>query len=293
MINWKLIFKYIVIACVLSWACFLAPLAFKDNPAMYQQTALIFWSLGMWGPGVAAIISTLVIAKEPFSALRLNTLGPKRYYLAAWFIPPILAALTVLLTPLIGTGQYDPNFSTMKQMSEQAAAQAGQSIPVTMLITIQIVQGLLLGPALNLFATMGEEIGWRGFLLPRLLPLGTWKALILSGVIWGLWHAPVILQGYNYPNHPYLGVLLMTVFCVLTAIIFGWLYLRTRSPWVAGIAHGSLNAWAGLPIVFLMPGFDTAIGGVLLSLTGWIVMGAFILWLIIAKAIPSQESITQ
>jgi membrane protease YdiL (CAAX protease family) len=287
MINWKHIITYLVIAFVLSWACFLAPLAFKDNPAMYQQMAAIFWVIGMWGPAVAAMVTTVIIAKEPFSALRLNTIGPKRYYAAAWFIPPLLAGVTVLVTALIGTGQYDPNFTTMKQMTEQAA-QAGQAIPVATLIVIQLVQGLLLGPVINLFATMGEEIGWRGFLLPRLMPLGTWKALILSGIIWGLWHAPVIIQGYNYPQHPYLGVLLMTVFCVLIAIIFGWLYLRTGSPWVAGIAHGSLNAWGGLPLVFLIPGFDTAIGGTLLSVTGWLVLGLFIAALVGMKAIPTE-----
>ena len=103
-----------------------------------------------------------------------------------------------------------------------------------------------------------------------------------------MWHAPVIIQGYNYPQHPYLGVLLMTVFCVLIAIIFGWLYLRTRSPWVAGIAHGSLNAWGGLPVVFLLPGFDTAIGGTLLSVTGWLVLGLFIAALVGLKAIPTE-----
>jgi membrane protease YdiL (CAAX protease family) len=121
-----------------------------------------------------------------------------------------------------------------------------------------------------------------------LLPLGQWKALLISGAIWGVWHAPAIAQGYNYPNHPMLGILLMTVFCILLGIIVGWMYLNTRSPWVAALAHGSINAWAGLPYLFLMPGFDTALGGTLTSVPGWLAMGLFIGWLVLTKRLPVQ-----
>ena len=135
---------------------------------------------------------------------------------------------------------------------------------------------------------MGEELGWRGFLLPRLLSLGQWKALLISGFIWGIWHAPVIAQGNNYPDHPMLGILLMTVFCVLLGVIIGWMYLNTRSPWVAALAHGSLNAWAGLPYLFLKPGFDTVLGGTLTSIPGFLAMGLFIGWLVLTKRLLAQ-----
>src|SRR5436305_814196 len=72
------------------------------------------------------------------------------------------------------------------------------------------LQALLLTPL-----AFGEQWGWRGYLLPRLLPLGQWPALLLSGAIWGLWHAPVILLGYNYPQHPILGVLVMVGTCAV------------------------------------------------------------------------------
>ncbi len=174
----------------------------------------------------------------------------------------------------------------MQQMLEQA----GTQLPIStgMLVLIQIAQALLLGPLINIIFAMGEELGWRGFLLPRLLPLGQWKALLISGAIWGIWHAPAIAQGHNYPDHPILGILLMTVFCVLLGIIIGWMYLKTRSPWVAALAHGAINAWAGLPFLFLKPGFDTALGGTLTSIPGWLVMGLFIGWLILTKRLPVQ-----
>jgi uncharacterized protein len=264
----------------------LIPLAFKGNPAVYAQTLAICWILGMWGPGIAAIVTTLVVAKRPFSDLRLNKLGKFRFYLVAWFLPPLLAVLAVAVTVLIGTGTLDPNFTMMKQIVDQAAATTGQSLPVNVLIISQLAQGLLFGPIINIVFTMGEELGWRGFLLPKLLPIGQWKTILFSGLIWGVWHAPVILQGRNFPQHPYWGVLVMILGCVLLGAIFSWLYLKTRSPWSAALAHGSVNAWGGLPMVFLLPGFDMLYGGIILSLTGCIVLAAFIGFLVLIKQLP-------
>jgi membrane protease YdiL (CAAX protease family) len=290
MLNRRPLIWFLIIAFAISWPLFLSPLLFPDlEPVTRQLVITGFWALGMWGPGIAALVSTLAVAKQPFSALRLNTLGPKRYYLWAWLLPPLLVILSALMTVLIRTGQLDMDFTFMQQQMERT----GTQLPVSagLLVLIQIVQALILGPLINVIFTMGEELGWRGFLLPRLLPLGQWKALLLSGLVWGIWHAPAIAQGHNYPDHPVLGILLMTVFCVLLGIIIGWLYLNTRSPWVAALAHGSINAWAGLPYLFLKPGFDTALGGTLTSLPGWLVMGLFIGWLVLSKRlpVPAQE----
>ena len=292
--NKKSILWFLGITFAFSWIMFSIPLAFKSNPTVYQQMAVQFWAIGMWGPGLAAIIVTVFVAKEPFSSLRLNRLGRFRYYLAAWFLPPLMVALTVILSILIGTAQYDSDFTTMQSIVDQSS-QTGVNIPVGTLILIQLVQGLILGPIINVFVTMGEELGWRGFLLPKMLPMGEWKALIWGGVIWGVWHAPVILQGHNYPNHPVLGLLLMIIFCVFLSIIIGWIYLRTRSPWSAAIAHGSLNAWGGLAIVFLVPGFDTALGGTITSVTGFIILALFISLLMFTKGLPAgtEEPVVQ
>ncbi len=278
---------FTLIAFAISWPLFLAPLLFHGfEPAIRQGILTAFFASAMWGPGIAAIVVTLVVEKKPFKSLRLNTLGPKGFYLWAWFLPPILILLSGFFTILVGAGELDTGFTFMKQQMEQTRTQL--PISTSALVAIQILQALILGPLFNLLFTMGEEIGWRGFLLPRLMPLGQWRALILSGMLWGIWHAPAIAQGHNYPDHPILGIFLMTVFCILVGIIFGWLYLNTRSPWVAGIAHGSLNAWAGMPYLFLSPGFDTALGGTVTSLIGFVLMAVFICWLVLTKRLPVQ-----
>jgi len=287
MLQRKPLTWFLIIAFAISWPLFLTPLLFRDlEPATRQIAIQGLWALAMWGPGIAALIATLAIEKQPFKSLRLNTLGPKRYYLWAWLLPPILVTLSGLLTVLISTGQLDTEFTFLQQQMEQT----GTQLPIStgMLVVIQIAQALLFAPFFNIIFAMGEELGWRGFLLPRLMPLGQWKALLISGLIWGVWHAPVIAQGHNYPDHPMLGILLMTVFCVLLGIIIGWMYLKARSPWVAALAHGSINAWAGLPYLFLKPGFDTILGGTLTSVPGWLVMGLFVGWLMLTKRLPVQ-----
>jgi membrane protease YdiL (CAAX protease family) len=82
---------------------------------------------------------------------------------------------------------------------------------------------------------------------------------------------------------------MMIIFCVLLGIIISWLYLNTKSPWVAALAHGSVNAVAGLPVLFFQPGFNMAFGGTLAAPTAWIGMVLFIAWLIWTKRLPVQN----
>lgn len=167
-----------------------------------------------------------------------------------------------------------------------SSAASGDSVPAEKVVAIQVLFALTLAPLINMLFALGEELGWRGYLLPHLMPLGQWKAILFSGIVWGVWHAPAIAQGHNYPGYPILGIFMMIVFCVLLGIILSWLYLNTRSPWVAALAHGSVNAVAGLPVLFLLPGFDMALGGTLASISAWFGMVLFIVWLVMTKRLP-------
>ena len=290
MLERKSITWFLIITFLISWPLFLAPLAFGEMDAAAKSLATQgLWAAAMWGPGIAAIITTLFIAKKPFHSLRLNTLGPKRFYLWAWLLPIVLTIFGGLLTLLFGIAKLDLNFTMIRDA--MASAAGGGEVPVGIIVLVQSLIAITIAPLINILFTMGEELGWRGFLLPQLLPLGQWKAMLISGVIWGVWHAPAIMQGHNYPGYPVLGVFMMIVFCVLLGIIISWLYLNTKSPWVAALIHGSVNAVAGLPVLFFQTGFNMAFGGTLAAPTAWIGMVLFIAWLMWTKRLPVENQV--
>jgi membrane protease YdiL (CAAX protease family) len=287
MIDKKALTWFLVITFAISWPLFLAPLFMQTlDPLTGQLATQGLWAIAMWGPGIAAIVTTLAVQKKSFRSLNLNRLGPRRFYLWALLLPTALTVLGGLFTLLFGIAKLDTEFTLMR--SALSAAPGGDAIPVGLVILIQSAFAILLAPFINMIFALGEELGWRGFLLPNLMPLGQWKAILISGVIWGIWHAPAVAQGLNYPGYPVLGVFMMIVFCVLLGTILSWLTLNTKSPWVAALAHGAVNAVAGLPVLFFQPGFNMAFGGTLATPPAWLAMILFIGWLALTKRLPIQ-----
>ena len=283
MIDKKALTWFLVITVAISWPLFFMPLMQKNiDPINGQIIGQSLWAVAMWGPGIAAILTTLIVQKKPFRSLNLNRLGPKRYYLWALLLPVVLTVAGGLFTVVFGIAKLDPELSMMSS----ALAASGYSMPVWVVITLDLAFALLLAPFINMIFALGEELGWRGFLLSNLMPLGQWKAILISGIIWGFWHAPAVAQGLNYPGYPVLGIFMMIIFCVLLGTILSWLVLNTKSPWVAALAHGAVNAIAGLPVLFFKPGFNMAMGGTLATPPAWLGMALFIGWLILTKRLP-------
>ncbi len=124
----------------------------------------------------------------------------------------------------------------------------------------------------NAIATLGEEIGWRGWLLPRLMPLGEVPALLISGVVWVLWHAPAILLGYNEGAIPgWLALVCMSVSCITFGSVLSWIRLRSGSVWAAALGHGAFNASAGFIYAYGVAGQTLDMTqATVLGWTGWI-----------------------
>ncbi|MFN8533009.1 MAG: CPBP family intramembrane glutamic endopeptidase [Dehalococcoidia bacterium] len=275
--RWRAIAIFLALAFAWSWTGFLVPLAFGEPGSAPRQIAMaVGWTSAMWGPGLAAIVVTLAVLREPFGSLGLGRFGPWRYYLVAWLIPPLLAVAAGIVSWAAGLGTFDPTLSALRP----ALARQGIEDPalVWALVGLQVAIALTAAPVFNVLFAIGEEIGWRGFLLPRLEPLGRWRAVVLSGAIWGFWHAPAIAQGHNYPGQPVLGIALMVGFCVLIGTFFSWLYFSTGSTWAPALAHGSLNATAGLPLLFLT-GVNLVLGGTPTSLAGWAPLAGIAIWI--------------
>jgi membrane protease YdiL (CAAX protease family) len=119
---------------------------------------------------------------------------------------------------------------------------------------------VLAGWTLNGVVAMGEEYGWRGLMWDELKQHGPIRANLITGTAWGLWHAPLILQGYNYPGQPVLGVLTMVSFCVAMSPLFSALRERTSSVIPVAAAHGTFNALAFTLLLFA-PGADHVLAG--------------------------------
>ena len=134
----------------------------------------------------------------------------------------------------------------------------------TMCMTFGITTGSILGDiGRKLFMSLaftlvaiGEESGFRGYMMPKLMKLfGTGKAVIVGGIVWGLWHLLLICMGHNfgtsYPGFPYLGIILMTVECICAGSILAFLTIKSKSIWPAAVMHAVNNSNPGVLALLL------------------------------------------
>ena len=181
--------------------------------------------------------------------------------LAAWFLPAVLTVVGGALYFLIFPAHFDTSGAALSaQTGEDVMAELSkQGMTYPMYILVTGISSVTFAPLLNMFAAVGEEAGWRGFLYPQLnARFGKRTAYILGGVIWGAWHFPLIwLIGYEYGTD-YIGfpVVGMLVFAVCTAalgILCAALYEKTPIIWIPAIFHGAFNAIAALPLMLCVP----------------------------------------
>lgn len=244
----------------------------------------------MWAPALANLL-TRVVTREGWRDTQLRPKGGEHWlaWAFAWFLPPILTFLGVFLYFAIFPAHYDSSLSALQSLMDFAEQQSGQSIPlgVWTVLLIQVGEGILLAPIINSFFTFGEEFGWRAYLQPKLMPLGFRKAVLLTGLVWGLWHAPVIAMGHNYgfgyPGAPWSGILAMTLFTLSAGVVLGWLVLRGGSVWPAVIAHASINGIAGTGVLFLNPDaqVNPLLGPLPVGIIGglpWLILAIYLLW---------------
>ncbi len=124
-----------------------------------------------------------------------------------------------------------------------------------------LVAGPLAGATVNAVPALGEELGWRGLLQAEFGRWGFWRGSAAVGVAWGLWHAPaIVLFGHNYPDHPWLGVTMMTVLSVALSPLLAFLRAQAGTVLAAAVAHGTLNAVAAAPYLFVAGASNLWIG---------------------------------
>ena len=276
---------YIVITFLLTWAyCLLIVYPIANGEALTGVPALatqLTVAAAMFCPAIAVLLTRLV-TKEGFQNvwLRPHIKGNIKYYLLAWFGPGILTFAGMAVYFLIFPNNLDLSFSHFTATLEATGAPLETlPIPIGLLMLVQCIQAVFLAPVMNFVTCFDEEWGWRGYLLPKISKhFSRIPTLLITGIIWGLWHAPLTIIGHNYGlgywGFPFTGIAMMCVFCITLGIFLSFVTLKTSSCIPAILAHGAINGIAAIGIYFTYDGGNPFIGP---APTGIIGMIPFIL----------------
>jgi len=230
----------------------------------------------MFIPMIVTIIVQKAIFKEEVNKPLGISFNMNPWFFVAWFLPVIIAFAAMGVSLLFPGISFTPDMSgffnslkgaltpeQMDQARQQLAAMPAHPI------WLGVIASLIAGTTVNAVLGFGEELGWRGFLLKELSFMGFWKSSALIGLIWGIWHAPLVLLGWNYPQHPQVGVLIMVAWCVIMAPLFSYIRIKGHSVIAASIFHGTINAVPALSIIMISGGDDLTVG--ITGLAGFIV----------------------
>ena len=267
----KRILIYLLITFALTWAYCLVvvyPVANGESlsgvPSLITQLSVV---VVMFFPSIGVFLTRLV-TREGFqnSWLKPNLKKNIRYYLLAWFGPAILTLAGMGIYFLLFPDDLDLSFGYFVSTLEAAGAPMETlPIPIELLMLVQCVQAIFLAPLLNFITCFGEEWGWRGYLVPKMKELlPTVPTLLVTGIIWGLWHAPLTLIGHNYgvgyAGFPFTGIAMMCLFCIVLGIFLSYVTLKTKSCIPAILGHGAINGIGAIGIYFTKDGGNPFIG---------------------------------
>ena len=256
-VNRKKVTEFLVVAFGISWISAAIIYAAGVEYGTLTSTVLVV-AFFMWAPAFAAVVVQIRRGESVRAGCGLRS-GRFGWVVFAWLAPLALLGLTIGVGVLFPSVSFTTDLAaflaetglTEEQIEESLAALESLPVPV---FVVFVVQGLIAGLTINAAAALGEELGWRGLLLKELAPLGFWKVSAFTGVVWGIWHAPIILQGHNFPDAPFVGVAVMTVWTLAASPIFTYLTVRARSVLAATFFHGSFNALSGFSLLYLTGG---------------------------------------
>ena len=263
----------IFLALVFTWTSTIGAVIYFANIDLSSVLGIALIAvLYMPSPLIAALLVEKRLVKQ-----RLKFPNLRSKSMAIFLLAPVLAILAFtglyfLTVYLLGNVLQIPAFGHIATtadeimrgaadlVGQQAVNEAGAPPPPIILILASIWGAIVAGWTINALFAMGEEYGWRGLLWEEFKEKGYFQANLIIGSIWGLWHAPLILQGYNYPDQPVLGIFLMMIFAIGFSFVLSALREQTNSVWPAAAAHGMFNALAVLLLMFLMDGNTALVG---------------------------------
>ena len=202
----------------------------------------------MWVPTLGALATRLLTGQ----GLRGWQLKPRlraawKEHLTGWFAPFLFTLVGAGTYFLIFRGRFD-RFAALKGMLRQAAGTTFlDAMTPPALAALLLFSAAAAVPLVSICSgPLGEELGWRGYLYPVLCAwMPRRQAMLVSGVVWGVWHAPLLIMGWDYgtsyPGYPVCGIAVMTLCTVCLGAFQCWLVDRAGSIWPAVLAHGAVN----------------------------------------------------
>ncbi|HZW03471.1 MAG TPA: type II CAAX endopeptidase family protein [Anaerolineaceae bacterium] len=218
----------------------LAVLSALTGQAVYNQVASL-----MAYAGLLVVVVLRLLARDRSFAVSGLAFGKFRWWLLHGGLVIAYYGLLTVLNAVFHLGQ----------PADWGLIAFSLGLPISPLAAAALIafQTILVGPILGLLMGFGEEYGWRSYLQGELFKLGRIRGVLLLGVIWGIWHWPVIWMGHNYPGYPVLGSLLMTLYTIFLAIFLGWVMLKTGSIWLIAFLHAINNQVAAFFMGFVYP----------------------------------------
>jgi membrane protease YdiL (CAAX protease family) len=271
-VDWTSVGTFLALAFGLAWVTWFVLRALG-------LPAVVVGSAGMFGPAIAALVVRLV-RREPLRGLGLWPLGPFRWYAVAYVAVPAIIVVGAGLSLLVRYQRWDPHFP--------AGLSGHIPLTPTALIALGVVSAFTEGAIVNVFFAFGEELGWRGHLLPRLASLGGPQAAVTVGVIWGLWHAPIIafyglggtvgMDGSGPIGWAVAPFFLLTI--IPLGVIYAWLRFRSGSVWPCVLAHAMANSGLQVEVQLALSAPGTMFIGGPVGLLGLAPAWALAIWLI-------------
>ena len=228
----------------------------KGNSISYS----VLLALSMFAPLLASVMSGAEIRRIGWKP---HIKGNFRWILIAWFVPAILGMVGAALYFLLVPNAFDTTFAYVRTLlgNEGLSQLESNGLSGQTYAIISVVSAITYAPFVNMLFAVGEEAGWRGTMYPILKDrFGIIRGRLLGGAIWGVWHWPImLLAGYEYGTTywgaPVMGPLLFCIITITMGILFDFLYGKTSCIWVPALCHGAINAFAGVPTLFLNPAY--------------------------------------